>query len=65
MRIRVKDVLAEIKKSIEREDISWGELAFLHAHPRAVLQTGDIELAEWACIEEEDYNKYMRRRKHA
>jgi hypothetical protein len=48
--------LQEIKKSIQDECISQGEIAYLESHKQEVLDTGDIELCQWAGITEEEYN---------
>lgn len=48
--------LLEIKKSIENENVSYAELAYLESHKQQVLNTGDIELCQWAGITEEEYN---------
>lgn len=48
--------LQEIKKSIQNECISQGEIAYLESHKQEVLATGDIELCQWAGITEEEYN---------
>ena len=50
--------LKSIKKSIKNENISWGEIAYLESHQKDVLKSGDIELAQWANISEERWNKY-------
>ena len=52
-----KIALKEIKKSIEREEVSWGEIAFLQNHKQEVLEFGDMGLAEWAGITEEEWNE--------
>ena len=49
--------LLEIKKSIIKECVSEGEIAYLESHKQAVLNTGDILLCQWAGITEEEYNK--------
>lgn len=49
--------LNRIRKSIENEDISYGEIVFLSEHQKEVLKTGDIVLAEWAGIPEEEFIK--------
>lgn len=54
----VKDDIEAIKESIKNECVSYGEIAYLQAHQKDVLKTGDIELAEWAGIPEEEYNNY-------
>lgn len=54
----VKKILNQIKNNIKNECVSYGEIAYLQAHQKDVLETGDIELAEWAGIPEEEYNNY-------
>ena len=48
--------LDSIKKSIENECISWGEIAYLQSHQQEVLEYGDIDMAQWADISEEEWN---------
>ena len=50
--------LKAIKKSLKNESISYGEIAYLQSHQKDVLKSGDIELAQWADISEERWNKY-------
>lgn len=46
------DVLEEIKKNIEKESVSYGELVYLQEHKEDVRKTGDMLLMQWADIEE-------------
>lgn len=50
-----KQEIAEIKKNIQKENVSWGEIAYLQAHRDEILELGDIELAQWAGITEEEW----------
>lgn len=50
--------LETIKKSIEEENVSYGELAYLAAHKDDVLKSGDVVLAEWAGISEDEWREY-------
>lgn len=52
-----KNILASIKKSIENENVSYGEIAYLCSHQDEVKQFGDIELAQWAGIPEDEWNE--------
>lgn len=52
-----KNILASIKKSIEDENVSYGEIAYLYSHQEDVKQYGDIVLAEWAGITEDEWNE--------
>ena len=55
-----KEVLEEldnIKNSIKEENVSWGELTYLESHKEEILELGDIELAEWSGIPEEEYQR--------
>ena len=54
----IKERLRDIKKSIENENISYGEIVFLADHKEEVLESRDIELAQWAGIDEEEYQNY-------
>jgi len=53
----IKDELKRISKEIEKEEISYSEIFFLQEHKAEVLQMGDVRLAEWAGITEEEWNK--------
>ena len=55
--------LDSIKKNIEKERVSWGELNYLSDHKKDILKRGDIELAQWAGIEEDEFNQYQNRRR--
>ena len=48
--------LLEIKKSISKGCVDYEELAYLESHKQQVLNTGDVELCQWAGITEEEYN---------
>ena len=48
--------LDSIKESIENECISWGEIFYLQSHQQDVLEYGDINMAQWADISEEEWN---------
>ncbi len=51
----------EIKAAVERdEDLSYGDIAFLQQHEIRyyILEVGDIEMAQVACISEELFNRY-------
>lgn len=51
--------LKTIQQSIEREDVSYEELAWLQSHPNEVIATGDATLCEWAGIDEDTFHKYQ------
>lgn len=51
----IKQELKRIRKEIEREQISYSELFFLQEHKVEVMELGDIRLAEWAGITEEEW----------
>ena len=57
MNAEVKKELESIKKSIEAECISQGEIAYLEEHQQDILELEDIELAQWAGITEEEWNR--------
>ena len=62
-----QDVYAElerISKAIENEeDISYGELFFLQNHKKEIREMGDIRLAEFAGIPENEWNENHKARK--
>ena len=57
MNAEVKKELEFIKKDIEAECISQGEIAYLEEHQQDILELEDIELAQWAGITEEEWNR--------
>lgn len=52
----IKATLDSIKESIENECISYGEIHYLQTHQQEVLEYGDIVMAQWADISEEEWN---------
>lgn len=54
MEIRRK--LNRIKREILAERVSYGELAFIQDHRQEILEIGDILLAQWAGIDENEFN---------
>ena len=46
--------LMEIKKSIQNENISYSEIVYLQAHKPEIKAIDDIELAQWAGIDEKN-----------
>ena len=53
----MKQEFIEILKSIEDGNVSYSEIAYLQEHKQEVLNTGNVQLCEWAGITEEEYNK--------
>ena len=53
----IMDKLHEIRQSIDNESVSWAEFAFLQGHHKEIYELGDIVLAEWSGILEEDWNR--------
>ena len=58
----IKQILQSIRRSIDAECVSQGELAYLYNHKKDVLALGDIILAQWAGIPEEDWFNYRETR---
>ena len=57
MNRELRKELTRLKNAIYNETgVSWYELSFLQAHKQEVLQYGDIRLAEWSGITEEEWN---------
>lgn len=50
-----KAIMAQIKESIENENVSYSEISWLQEHQEEVLEDGDADLAQWAGISEEVY----------
>ena len=51
----IKKELKRIKKEIEKEQISYAEIFFLQEHQKEIIEMGDVRLAEWAGIPEEEF----------
>jgi hypothetical protein len=47
----IKEQISSIRKAIENENVSYGEIAFLQAHVEYIPKD-DILLLEWAGVEE-------------
>lgn len=48
----IKEQLSSIRKAIEDENVSYGEIAFLQGHFKYIPKD-DILLLEWAGVEEQ------------
>ena len=46
-----------LREQIEKECISYGEVAELQNYHKEIYALGDVVLAEWAGISEDDWNK--------
>ena len=57
MNAEIKKELEAIKKNLEAECISQDELVFLENNKEAVMEYGDIRLAETAGISEVEWNR--------
>lgn len=51
--------LMSIKESIQNQNISYSEIAYLQDHKAEIKAIDDIELAQWAGISEEEYNEQL------
>lgn len=51
--------LMEIKKSIQNENISYSEIVYLQVHKPEIKAIDDIELAQWAGIDEKEWNEIL------
>lgn len=57
MNRELRKELTRLKNAIyNEEDISYDEILFLQCHQQEVLEYGDIRLAEWSGITEEEWN---------
>ena len=57
MNRELRKELTRLKNVIyNEEDISYDELYFLACHKQEVLEYGDIRLAEWSGITEQEWN---------
>lgn len=57
MNAEVKKELETIKKNIEAECVSRGEIAYLEDHREDIMELQDIVLAQWSGITEEEFNR--------
>ena len=56
MNKEIRKELTRIKHEIEKQRIDYSEIHFLQSNKQAVLEYGDIVLAQWADISEEEWN---------
>ena len=54
----VESRLNYLRNAIDNENISYGELAELQNYKPEILASGDVQLAEWAGIPEEEFQAY-------
>ena len=54
----VKEILTKIRAAIDAEHVSTGEIAYLQDHHREIYKSGDIILAEWSGITEENWRRF-------
>lgn len=59
----ISSELERIKKAIADECVSTSDIIYLMEHKEDVLADGNIELAQWAGIEEKEYQDYMEKKK--
>lgn len=57
MKKTIKKRLLEIKKSIEAEQVFQSEICFLADHRKEVKELGDVVLAQWSGMDEEEFNR--------
>lgn len=55
MKNNIKKRLFEIKKTIEQEQVSQSEICFLTDHKQEIKELGDILLAQWSGMDEEEF----------
>lgn len=54
----VKNALESIKRNIQDESVSFEEIVFLQSHLEEIFILKDTELAQWAGLNEEGFQKY-------
>lgn len=54
----VKNALEHIKRNIQDETVSLDEIVYLQNHIEEIFILKDIELAQWAGLDEEGFQKY-------
>lgn len=52
--------LKYLRGEIEKECISYSEIAELMDYKKEILESGDVILAEWAGIPEKEFNNYKK-----
>ena len=53
----IKQELKRLSRVIEKEqNISYSEIFFLQEHKKEIMEMGDIVLAQWADISEQEWN---------
>ena len=52
---QILEQLNSIREEIEKEQVSYGELAYLEDHKQEILDMEDIVLAQWAGISEDEW----------
>lgn len=55
--------IKHIGREINKERVSYGELAELQGHKKHILRSGDARMAEAAGISESEFNRYQNRKK--
>ena len=55
---QIKDRLEYLRGEIEKECISYGEIAELQSYKKEIIASNDLLLAEWAGIPEHEYNPF-------
>ena len=56
---QVKDRLDYLRGEIEKECISYDEIIELSSYHKEIYELGDVVLAEWAGISEDDWNSHQ------
>ena len=51
--------LMSIKQSIQNENVSYSEIAYLQSHKAEIKAIDDIELAQWAGMSEQEWNEII------
>ena len=51
--------LMSIKESIQNQNIDYSEIFYLQEHKAEIKAIGDIELAQWAGMSEEEWNEQL------
>ena len=57
MKREIRKELLRIKKEIEKEQVSYGEINYLQCFKKEIMELGDIVLAQWAGITEAEWEK--------
>lgn len=57
MKNEIRKELKRLRGEVEEENINWGGIVYLQEHQEEIKELGDIVLAQWAGIPEEEWHE--------